>query len=71
MYRVSGHTYLLEKSLADAAMSCDGEPAPEREAPDILAGGLRPGERPKGDLAAPPEEGSSGEELVPGEVERF
>jgi hypothetical protein len=63
--------YLLEKSLPDAPISCDGEPEPEREAPDILEEGLRPGERPNGDLAAPPEGGSSGDELEVGEVERF
>lgn len=52
-------------------MSCEGEPAPEREAPDILEVGVSPGDRPNGERRALPADcGSLGEALV-GDVERF
>jgi hypothetical protein len=61
---------LLEKSLPEPAISCDGEPAPDRVAFAILPG-LRPGERPKGDRIAEADEGSFGEPpAVVGDVER-
>lgn len=41
-------------------MSCDGEPAPDREAPDILFCEMSPGGRPKGERIEPPEGGSMG-----------
>lgn len=60
----------LEKSLLEAAISCDGEPAPERVVPDILAEG-KPGGSPKGERTAPPEVGSTGDVFDVGDVERF
>ena len=42
---------------------------PDRGAPDILVDGPRPGDSPKGDLMGPAE-GSPGEVLAVGEVER-
>lgn len=63
--------YRLENKRPDAAISWFGEPAPEREAPGILEVGVRPGERPYGDLRVLPADwGSLGEVLV-GELERF
>lgn len=50
-------------------MSCDGEPAPDRELGVILPPGLRPGGRPKGSLPDGVEE-STGELLVEGEPDR-
>jgi hypothetical protein len=43
----------LENRRPVAAMSCEGEPEPDRGAPDILLEELRPGERPKGERTAP------------------
>ena len=63
-------SYLLENSLLEAAISCDGEPAPERVVPDILAEG-KPGGSPNGERTAPPEVGSTGDVLDVGEVDRF
>ncbi len=52
-------------------MSCEGEPAPEREVPDILEVGVKPGDKPKGDRRVLPADcGSFGEEEVVGEFER-
>ena len=70
LQRVRGITYRLENSRLAAAMSWDGEPAPDRGAPDILLEGARPGERPKGDRTAPADWGSLGDVLV-GDPERF
>lgn len=62
--------YLFENSLPEAPISWDGEPAPDRVVPAILAEELRPVERPKGDLMAVPE-GSLGDVLeVVGDPER-
>lgn len=60
----------MEYSLFEPAKSCDGEPFPDREAAAILADEVRLLGRPKGDLMAPPDEGSLGEELAVGDVER-
>jgi hypothetical protein len=61
----------LENKRPAAAISCEGEPEPEREAPDILEVGVSPGERPKGDRRVLPADcGSFGEVLV-GELERW
>jgi hypothetical protein len=48
-----GETYRFEKSRLAAATSWEGEPEPDRGAPDILLEEMKPGERPKGDRAAP------------------
>lgn len=58
--------YLLENSLLEPGVSCDGEPAPDRVVPDILADGLMTPDM-NGDLMLD----SPGEELaaVVGEVE--
>jgi len=50
-------------------MSCDGDPVPDRGALDILVDEPRPEESPKGDLMGAAE-GSPGEVLAVGEVER-
>jgi hypothetical protein len=55
--------YLLEKSRLDPPISCDGEPAPDRVAPDILVDGVKPGDRPKGDRTEPLGDGSLGDVL--------
>ena len=55
-----------------AAISCEGEPAPERGTPDILEAAVRPGDRPKGDRnVLPTEGGGSFGDVVVGEVERW
>lgn len=61
---------LFENSLLDAAISCDGEPAPDRVLPDMMPVGLIPPGSPNGDL---PDDarGSIGELLAEGEFERF
>jgi hypothetical protein len=56
--------YLLEYSRPAAAISCDGEPAPDLGATDILFCGLRFGDRPKGERTPPPDGGSIGEVAV-------
>ncbi len=56
--------------VGEAPISWDGEPAPDRGAPDILVVGARPGDRPKGDLMVPLGDGSFGE-VLEGELERF
>ncbi len=58
----------MEKILAEAPISCDGEPAPDRVVADILAAEVKPLGRPKGDRMAAAE-GSLGDVLV-GEPER-
>ena len=61
---------LLEKSLLEPAISCDGEPAPDRVALAILPE-LRPGESPNGERNVEAGDGSFGEPLaVVGDVER-
>lgn len=65
--------HLLENSLLEPGISCDGEPAPERVVPAILLpGGFSVPDMPKGDLVADALVGSIGdwEVLVVGEVER-
>lgn len=44
----------MEKRRLDPAISCDGEPAPEREAPASLEAEDRPPGRPNGDRIAEP-----------------
>ena len=51
-------------------MSWDGEPAPDRVAPDILPDGVRPGDRPYGERTVPADCGSFGDVLV-GDPDRF
>lgn len=53
-------------------MSCDGEPAPDRVVADILAAGFNElADMPKGERTVlPPDVGSTGEVLEPGELER-
>lgn len=64
-----GSTNLLEKSLLEPPISCDGEPAPDRVLPAILAA-FRPPDIPKGDLRLALAGGSTGEVLAAGDVER-
>ena len=52
-------------------MSCDGEPAPDREAPPILEPGFMTPDMPKGDLIEELLGDSMGEIRVTGEVERW
>ena len=59
----------MEKGLAAPPSSCDGEPAPDREAPAILPDVI-PGGKPKGDLRVALAVGSVGELLAVGEPER-
>lgn len=63
-------TNLLENKRLEPAMSCDGEPAPDRELLAILPEAFRlPLDMPKGDL----EDGrgiSAGELFAEGDVER-
>jgi hypothetical protein len=61
--------YLLENNLLEAAISCDGEPAPDRVFPAILPE-FRPPDMPNGDRRAEPAEASFGEVLAVGEVDR-
>ena len=69
--RSGAATHRLENKRPAAAMSCEGEPAPEREVPDILEVGVKPGDKPKGDRRVLPADcGSFGEEEVVGEFER-
>lgn len=65
-------SHLLENSLLEPPISCDGEPAPER---GLLV--MMPAEdtdtplgRPKGDLLTPAPGVSTGELLTEGDVER-
>jgi len=62
--------YLFEKGLAAPPSSCDGEPAPDREAPVIFPDDVIPGGKPKGDLKVALAVGSVGELLAVGEPER-
>lgn len=63
-------TYRLEKSLLEPAVSCEGEPAPERVVPAILPGGFKTPDMPKGDRTVDaPGESIGGKEVV-GDVER-
>ena len=61
-------TYRFEKRRPEEAISWDGEPLPDREAPAILED--CPDDRPKGERIAPAEVGSFGDVLV-GEPVRF
>lgn len=63
-------TYLLEKGRPTPLRSCDGEPAPDRVAPDILPPEVTPLGKPKGDLKEVPVVGSVGELLAEGEPDR-
>lgn len=63
--------YRLEKSLAEPGASCDGEPAPDREAPPIFEVGFITPDIPKGDLIEDPLGDSMGEMWATGEVERW
>lgn len=59
-----GVTNLLEKSLPEPGISCDGEPAPDRVLPAIFpAGFIAPG-RPYEDLRVDPGPESIGEVLL-------
>jgi hypothetical protein len=62
--------YLFEKGLAVPPSSCDGEPAPDREAPAILPDDVIPGGKPNGVLKVALAVGSVGELLAVGEPER-
>lgn len=66
----SNKTYLLEKSLLEPAVSCEGEPAPERVVPAILPDGFKTPDMPNGDLTVDAPDESTGGMLVVGEVER-
>jgi hypothetical protein len=68
--RSGAATHRLENKRPAAAISCEGEPAPEREAPDILEVGVRPGDKPKGDRRVLPADCGSFGEVVVGEFER-
>lgn len=57
----------LEKSLPEPAISCDGEPAPDRELPVMMPLWARP----KGDLADGTEPSGAGALLADGECERW
>ena len=63
-------THRLVNKRPEAAISCEGEPEPERDAPDILEVGVRPGDIPKGDRRVPPADCGSLGEVVVGEFER-
>lgn len=63
-------THRLENRRPDAAISCEGEPAPERDAPGILEVDVRPGDRPKGDRRVLAADWGSFGEVVVGDVER-
>jgi len=54
----------LENRRPEAAISWDGEPEPDRGAPDILEDGAKPGDRPKADRTELAEVGSFGDVLV-------
>lgn len=60
----------MENKRPEAASSCEGEPAPEREAPDILDVGVNPGDRPNGDRRVLPADCGSLGEVAVGELER-
>lgn len=63
-------TNLFENSRLEPAISCDGEPVPDRVLLDImLLEFILPG-RPKTDLAVV-DKGSIGEFVAEGELERF
>lgn len=57
-------------ALALPSCSCDGEPAPDREFPDILPAEFNPPERPNGDLRGLPLEASVGEVFAVEDPER-
>ena len=59
----------MENRRPAAAISWEGEPAPERDAPDILEVGVRPGDKPKGDLRVLPADCGSFGEVVVGEFD--
>ena len=72
----SGQTYRLENNLPAPGISCDGEPAPDREFEAMMPGGLMAlgnvvycalakGIDEEGEI-----KGSTGDTLVAGEVER-
>lgn len=67
---LGGVAYLLEKSLLELLRSCDGEPAPDRGLPPMMLEEERPPVRPNGGLDGPAEDGSMGELLADGEVDR-
>jgi len=54
----------FEKSRPEDAISWDGEPLPDREAPAILEDWPSPEDRPKGERMEPAEVGSFGDVLV-------
>jgi hypothetical protein len=63
-------THRLENKRPEAAISCEGEPAPERDAPDILEVGVRPGDKPKGERRVLPADWGSFGDVVVGEFDR-
>lgn len=63
-------THRLVNKRPEADISCEGEPAPERDALDIFEVGVRPGDIPKGDRRVPPADWGSLGEVVVGEFER-
>ena len=56
--------YLLEKTLLEPPISCEGEPAPDRVLPVILPAEFSPPGTPKGDRNALVLEDSVGELLA-------
>jgi hypothetical protein len=60
----------LENRRPEAAISCEGDPAPERDAPDIFEVGVRPGDGPNGERRVLPADCGSFGEVVVGEFER-
>ncbi len=60
-------TYLLENSLLEPGVSCDGEPAPDRVVPAILADGLMTPDIANADLTL--EDSEEGTLTAVGEVE--
>ena len=61
---------LLENNRPEPAISCDGDPVPDRVTPAILPPGFSPPDMPNGDRMVCPVDVSFGDGLADGDVDR-